>query len=78
MEHVRFRSVIRGTNSSYSPFQPEVRKAAREQAIRAAKEKQRVAKAKKPAPAPAAKKAQTSQKASKPQQKAAPRVGGKR
>merc|ERR1712079_751934 len=61
---------------------PEVRKAQREQAIRAAKELKKTAKAttKKPAAAaaPKAKSAAKAQKASKPMQKAAPRVGGKR
>merc|ERR1712079_430406 len=61
---------------------PEVRKAQREQAIRAAKELKKTAKAttKKPAAAaaPKAKSAKAAQKASKPMQKAAPRVGGKR
>ncbi|XP_003747686.1 60S ribosomal protein L24 [Galendromus occidentalis] len=79
---VKYQRAIAGTSlteiMAKRNQKPEVRKAAREQAIRAAKEKQRAAKAKKPAPAPAAKKAQPSQKAAKPQQKAAPRVGGKR
>merc|ERR1712228_113807 len=62
---------------------PEVRKAQREQAIRAAKEVKKTAKAttKKPAAAtsaPKAKSAKTAQKAQKPAVKAAPRVGGKR
>merc|ERR1711881_76753 len=62
---------------------PEVRKAQREQAIRAAKELKKTAKAttKKPAAAttaPKAKSAKAAQKAQKPQMKAAPRVGGKR
>merc|ERR1712223_478546 len=62
---------------------PEVRKAQREQAIRAAKELKKTAKAttKKPAAAasaPKAKSAKTAQKAQKPAVKAAPRVGGKR
>merc|ERR1712014_428423 len=60
---------------------PEVRKAQREQAIRAAKELKKTAKAttKKAAPAAAPKKqAKAAQKAQKPMQKAAPRVGGKR
>merc|ERR1712241_1468938 len=62
---------------------PEVRKARREQAIRAAKEVKKTAKAttKKPAAAtsaPKAKSAKTAQKAQKPAMKAAPRVGGKR
>merc|ERR1712223_937304 len=62
---------------------PDVRKAQREQAIRAAKEVKKTAKAttKKPAAAaaaPKAKSAKTAQKAQKPEVKAAPRVGGKR
>lgn len=61
---------------------PEVRKAQREQAIRAAKEVKKAAKAnKKPAAAaaaPAKSKAAKAGKAAKPMQKAAPRVGGKR
>merc|ERR1739841_3582 len=61
---------------------PEVRKAQREQAIRAAKELKKTVKAttKKPAAgaAPKAKAAKAAQKAQKPMQKAAPRVGGKR
>merc|ERR1711920_767968 len=61
---------------------PEVRKAQREQAIRAAKELKKTAKAttKKPATAaaPKAKSAKAAQKAPKQQIKAAPRVGGKR
>merc|ERR1712064_243781 len=56
---------------------PEVRKAQREQAIKAAKEKTKAAKDKKAAAAPAAKPAKTlsKSKAARPQ-KAAPRVGG--
>merc|ERR1712214_19153 len=61
---------------------PEVRKAQREQAIRAAKELKKTTKAttkpKAAAAAPKAKAAAKAQKASKPMQKAAPRVGGKR
>merc|ERR1712024_136583 len=61
---------------------PDVRKAQREQAIRAAKELKKTVKAttKKPAAgaAPKAKAAKAAQKAQKPMQKAAPRVGGKR
>merc|ERR1712076_251684 len=61
---------------------PEVRKAQREQAIRAAKELKKTTKAttkpKAAAAAPRAKAAAKAQKASKPMQKAAPRVGGKR
>merc|ERR1712066_572844 len=62
---------------------PEVRKAQREQAIRAAKELKKTQRAttKKPAAAttaPKAKSAKAAQKAQKPQMKAAPRVGGKR
>lgn len=63
---------------------PEVRKAQREQAIRAAKELKKTQRAttKKSAPAAAAPKAakaaKAATKAQKPMQKAAPRVGGKR
>merc|ERR1711976_828334 len=60
---------------------PEVSKAQRDQAVRAAKElkKTQKATAKKAAPAAAPKKqAKAAQKAQKPMQKAAPRVGGKR
>merc|ERR1711884_741312 len=60
---------------------PDVRKAQREQAIRAAKEVKKTQKAaKKPAPSAAAKAKpkQPQAKASKNVQKAAPRVGGKR
>ena len=59
---------------------PDVRKAQREQAIRAAKEVKKTQKAaKKPAPtAPKAKPTKPAQKAQKNVQKAAPRVGGKR
>merc|ERR1739847_65120 len=61
---------------------PDVRKAQREQAIRAAKEVKKTQKAtKKPVAAgaaPKAKAAKAAQKAQKPMQKAAPRVGGKR
>merc|ERR1712141_858887 len=61
---------------------PDVRKAQREQAIRAAKELEKTVKAttKKPAAgaAPKARAAKAAQKAQKPMQKAAPRVGGKR
>merc|ERR1712170_250103 len=60
---------------------PEVRKAQRDQAVRAAKElkKTQKATAKKAAPTAAPKKqAKAAQKAQKPMQKAAPRVGGKR
>merc|ERR1712186_215759 len=59
---------------------PDVRKAQREQAIRAAKEVKKTQKAtKKPAAAAAKAKPKTAQpKASKNVQKAAPRVGGKR
>merc|ERR1712168_1236220 len=57
---------------------PEVRKAQREQAIRAAKEKQRAKEAsKRVVKAPVAKTAQK-HKASKPMKASAPRVGGKR
>merc|ERR1712138_228009 len=54
---------------------PEVRKAQREQAIRAFKEKQKLKDAQKK---PAAVKAPSKQKAARNIQKAAPRVGGKR
>merc|ERR1712018_144015 len=59
---------------------PEVRKAQREQAIRAAKETKKSQKTttKKPAAASAAAKKPKAQKATKNVQKAAPRVGGKR
>jgi large subunit ribosomal protein L24e len=59
---------------------PDVRKAQREQAIRAAKEVKKTQRAtKKPAAAAAKAKPKTTiQKASKNVQKAAPRVGGKR
>merc|ERR1712082_535188 len=59
---------------------PDVRKAQREQAIRAAKEVKKTQKAaKKPAPAAAkAKVAKPATKTTKNVQKAAPRVGGKR
>jgi ribosomal protein L24e len=60
-------------------MKPEVRKAQREQAIRAAKEKSRAQKAQKKVPAPPPKGKQApKQKASKPVQMKAPRVGGKR
>ncbi|CAG2173929.1 unnamed protein product [Oppiella nova] len=61
-------------------MKPEVRKAQREQAIRAAKEKQRAAKSQKKASLPPQKagKAKAAQKASKPMMTKAPRVGGKR
>lgn len=58
-------------------MKPEVRKAQREQAIRAAKEKARAAKAKK-APPPAPTKGKSKQKAAKPMHTKAPRVGVKR
>lgn len=60
---------------------PEVRKAQREQAIRAAKEKNRAQKAQKKqvaAPPAKSKQSQQKQKAAKPIQVKAPRVGGKR
>uniref|UniRef100_T1J4N5 Large ribosomal subunit protein eL24 n=1 Tax=Strigamia maritima TaxID=126957 RepID=T1J4N5_STRMM len=58
---------------------PEVRKAQREQAIRAAKEKAKGTKVqKKPTVAPAKAKQMQKQKAPKPIQAKAPRVGGKR
>nr|ACD65174.1 putative 60S ribosomal protein RPL24 [Phoronis muelleri] len=57
---------------------PEVRKAQRDQAIRAAKEKQKVKESQKKTLKASMPKAQKSQKTSKPMTKAAPRVGGKR
>ncbi|KAI4459243.1 60s ribosomal protein l24 [Holotrichia oblita] len=57
---------------------PEVRKAQREQAIRAAKEAKKATKVQKKAVAPAKAKTAPKMKASKNVQKAAPRVGGKR
>ncbi|XP_074597097.1 ribosomal protein L24 [Brevipalpus obovatus] len=59
-------------------MKPEVRKAQRDQAIRAAKEKTRAAKAAKKQPPPAPAKGKQKQKVSKPMQTKAPRVGGKR
>lgn len=61
-------------------MKPEVRRAQREQAIKAAKEQKRATKAAKKATQPAAPKAKSApkQKAAKVSQKAAPRVGGKR
>lgn len=61
-------------------MKPEVRRAQREQAIKVAKEQKRATKAAKKATQPASTKAKTApkQKAAKVQQKAAPRVGGKR
>ncbi|XP_015916372.1 large ribosomal subunit protein eL24 isoform X2 [Parasteatoda tepidariorum] len=61
-------------------MKPEVRKAQRDQAVRAAKEKQRAAKAQKKATAAPSKvtKVAQKQKAAKPIQTKAPRVGGKR
>ncbi|KAG8189050.1 hypothetical protein JTE90_025484 [Oedothorax gibbosus] len=61
-------------------MKPEVRKAQREQAVRAAKEKQRAQKAQKKATAAPSKvtKVAQKQKAAKPIQTKAPRVGGKR
>ncbi|XP_077295701.1 ribosomal protein L24 [Arctopsyche grandis] len=61
-------------------MKPEVRKAQREQAIRAAKEQKKTAKAaKKPVKvAPAKKKTAPKTKAAKVTKKATPRVGGKR
>ncbi|KAL7288980.1 60S ribosomal protein L24 [Trichogramma pretiosum] len=58
-------------------MKPEIRKAQREQAIKAAKEQKKAAKAVKKAAAPAKVKP-IKQKATKVQQKSAPRVGGKR
>ncbi|XP_072383874.1 large ribosomal subunit protein eL24 [Diabrotica undecimpunctata] len=57
---------------------PEVRKAQREQAIRAAKEQKKSTKTAKKATAPAKAKPAPKQKVSKNLPKAAPRVGGKR
>ncbi|CAH1100982.1 unnamed protein product [Psylliodes chrysocephalus] len=57
---------------------PEVRKAQREQAIRAAKEQKKSTKTAKKATAPAKAKPAGKQKAQKNLPKAAPRVGGKR
>ncbi|XP_018577410.1 60S ribosomal protein L24 [Anoplophora glabripennis] len=57
---------------------PEVRKAQREQAIRAAKEQKKSTKSAKKATAPAKAKPAPKQKISKNVPKAAPRVGGKR
>uniref|UniRef100_A0ABD2X256 Large ribosomal subunit protein eL24 n=1 Tax=Trichogramma kaykai TaxID=54128 RepID=A0ABD2X256_9HYME len=59
-------------------MKPEIRKAQREQAIKAAKEQKKAAKAVKKAAAPAKPKPVHKQKATKVQPKAAPRVGGKR
>ncbi|KAJ0178767.1 hypothetical protein K1T71_005542 [Dendrolimus kikuchii] len=60
-------------------MKPEVRKAQREQAIKAAKEQKKSTKAAKKATAPPPKaKAQPKTKAAKVSQKSAPRVGGKR
>ena len=57
---------------------PEVRKAQREQAIRAAKEKQRAKEATKRATKPAAKSGPKPGKTARPMGGAKPRVGGKR
>lgn len=61
-------------------MKPEVRRAQRDQAIKVAKEQKRATKAAKKAAQPAAPKSKSApkQKAAKVQQKAAPRVGGKR
>ncbi|XP_037025105.1 60S ribosomal protein L24 [Bradysia coprophila] len=60
-------------------MKPEVRKAQREQAIKAAKDQKKATKAaKKTTTAPTAKKAQPKQKAAKNVQKPAARIGGKR
>ena len=59
-------------------MKPEVRKAQREQAIRAAKEKQRATKAAKKAPPPAPTKGKGKQKAVKQPALQKARVGGKR
>nr|ACY71250.1 ribosomal protein L24 [Chrysomela tremula] len=57
---------------------PEVRKAQREQAIRAAKEQKKGTKTTKKAAAPAKAKSAPKQKATKNVAKSAPRIGGKR
>ncbi|OQR66967.1 60S ribosomal protein L24-like [Tropilaelaps mercedesae] len=80
---VKYQRAIAGTSLTEliakRNQKPEVRKAAREQAIRAAKEKQRALQAaKKPAQVPTKKPVQPAQKAAKVTQKTAPRVGGKR
>ncbi|XP_059469587.1 large ribosomal subunit protein eL24 [Neocloeon triangulifer] len=59
-------------------MKPEVRKAQRDQAIKAAKDQKKAQKATKKATAPPKAKQAPKSKAAKPQQKAAPRVGGKR
>ncbi len=59
-------------------MKPEIRKAQRDQAIKAAKEQKKAQKAVKKAAAPPKQKPVHKQKATKVQQKAAPRVGGKR
>ncbi|XP_053972162.1 60S ribosomal protein L24 [Hylaeus anthracinus] len=59
-------------------MKPEIRKAQREQAIKAAKEQKKAAKATKKAVVPAKAKAAPKHKAAKVTQKVAPRVGGKR
>ncbi|KAL0281374.1 UNVERIFIED_CONTAM: hypothetical protein PYX00_002378 [Menopon gallinae] len=59
-------------------MKPEVRKAQREQAIRAAKEQKKALKASKKPPPVQKTKVPPKQKAPKVQQKSAPRVGGKR
>ncbi|GLH11762.1 hypothetical protein R5R35_010738 [Gryllus longicercus] len=59
-------------------MKPEVRKAQREQAIRAAKEQKKAVKASKKQVAPPKQKQAPKQKASRVTQKSAPRVGGKR
>ncbi|RZF44876.1 hypothetical protein LSTR_LSTR004501 [Laodelphax striatellus] len=59
-------------------MKPEIRKAQREQAIRAAKEQKKATKAAKKPPPPTKGKAPKAPKAAKVQPKSAPRVGGKR
>ena len=59
-------------------MKPEIRKAQRDQAIKAAKEQKKAAKATKKTVAPAKAKSAPKHKAAKVTQKAAPRVGGKR
>ncbi|KAK0096724.1 hypothetical protein PV326_004584 [Microctonus aethiopoides] len=59
-------------------MKPEIRKAQRDQAIKAAKEQKKAAKAVKKSTAPPKPKPTKKEKATKVTQKAAPRVGGKR
>ncbi|XP_013385697.1 60S ribosomal protein L24-like [Lingula anatina] len=76
----KFQRAIAGTSltdiMAKKNQKPEVRKAQREQAIRAAKEKQRAKDSAKKTSAP--KVAAQKTKAARPMQKSAPRVGGKR